>query len=247
MKRSGLASTPTDGHPERFLIRASIMKSFADVFLSPIAMIDGVRNKPDFWTPIVAMLFLHIVVGVLHVALVDHGYFVADFMTAQGGWISQDQVELTRQGLERGGRTMIVTGQASALFNYVFSILVSAGYLALVARFGGGTVSFRHWLGVVGWVSVIGALSLNARAVAIFAAPDGRLGFLEANPLCLSNIMGREFQTMAVAQFDVTNAWRWALLCLAYKRWTSVSWILSILIVLAPVSLLYAIAILIAP
>ena len=247
MKRSGWASIPTDGYPGRFLIHVLVTKRLVDVFLSPIAMIDGVRNKPDFRTPIIAMLFLHIVVGVLHVSLVDHRHYVADFMSAQGGWISQDQVELTRQGLERGGRTMIVIGQASALFNYVFSILVSAGYLALVARIGGGTVSFRHWLSVVAWVSVIGTLSLLARAVAIVAAPDGRLGFLEANPLSLANIVGREFQTMAVAQFDVTSAWRWALLCLAYKRWTSVSWILSILVVLAPVSLLYAISIMIAP
>ena len=223
------------------------MKKLVDVFLSPIAMIDGVRDKPSFWPPIVAMFFLHIVVGVLHVALVDHGYYIADFVNAQEGWMSQDQGELTRQGLERGGRTMTAISQASVLFFFVFSVLVSAGYFALVGKLSGGTVNFRHWLSVVAWVNVIGALTLLARVIAIIAAPDGRLGFLEANPLALSNIMGRDFQTLAVAQFDVTNAWQWALLCLAYKRWTSVSWILSILIVLAPVSLLYAIAIMLAP
>ena len=223
------------------------MKRFVDVFVAPIEMIDEVWDRSNFWPPIVAMLLLHVLVGVLHDSLVDHGHYFADLMSAQGGWISQDQAELTRQSLERGGHTMIVIGQASVLFSFVFSVLVSTGYFALVGKLSGGTASFRQWLSVVAWVSVIGALSLLARAVAIVAAPDGRLGFLEANPLALSNIMGRDFQTLAVAQFDVTNAWRWALLCLAYKRWTSVSWILSILIVLAPVSLLYAISIMIAP
>ena len=236
----------TEGHPERFLIRTSIMTRFVDVFLSPIEMIDGVRNKPNFWTPIVAMLFLHIVVAAFHVALIDHGYYVADFLSNQGSWVPQDQADLTRQGLERGGHTMVVIGQASILFNYVFSILVYAGYLALVTRIGCGSVSFRQWLGVVAWISVVGALSLLARAVAIITAPDGRLGFLEANPMSLSNITGREFQAMTVSQFDITNAWRWVLMCLAYKRWTSISWILSTAIVLIPILILYSVAIIVS-
>ena len=218
------------------------MKRFIDVFLSPLEMIDGVRAKPDFETPFTAMLVLYIAAGVLQVLLVDHGYYIADFMRFQRELISQDQAEITQQALESRRLTMAVINQATLLLNYVFSTLVAAGYLALVAKFGGGTVSFSHWLGVVAWISVISALSLLARAVAIIAAPDGRLGFLEANPLSLSNIVGREFQTLTVAQFDVTNAWRWALLCLAYKRWTSVSWILSIAIVLIPILFLYAIA-----
>lgn len=187
------------------------------------------------------MLLLQLVVGVLHIALVDHGYYFSDFMGAQRNWMSQDQVELNRQRLEYGSHSMIVIGQVSTLFLFVFSVLVFAGYFALVGKLCGGTVSFRHWLSVVAWINVIGVLSLLARAVAIVAAPDGRLGFSEANPLSLSNILGRDFQMMTVAQIDVTNAWRWALLCLAYKRWTSVSWILSVAIVLIPVLLLYAI------
>ena len=55
-------------------MRTLIMKRFVDVFIAPIAMIDGVRDTPHFWAPIISMLFLHIVVGALHLALVDHGY-----------------------------------------------------------------------------------------------------------------------------------------------------------------------------
>ena len=228
------------------------MNKFVQVFVSPNAMIDGVRGKLDFWTPIIAIFSLHIVVAVLHVTLVDHGYYFADMIRAQSSWMSQEQIEGTQQSLRQGDSAMgptamIVFARTSSLVAYLFSLFISAGYLALVARVFGRTIGFLHWLSVVSWVSVIGSLSLLASAVAILAAPEGRLGFLEANPISLSNFLGREFEMISVAQFDVTNAWRWALLCLAYKRWTSVSWILSILVVLAPVSLLYSIAVMISP
>lgn len=222
------------------------MKRFVYVFSAPIVLIDGIRDKPSFWPPFIAMLLLHIVVGLLHVTLVDHEYYFADLVSDLGRRASQDQFEITQQSLEWGGITMIVVGHAGVLFFYAFFILLSAGYFALVAKIGGSSVSFRHWLSVVGWVSVIGAISLLARAVAIIGAPDGRLGFPEANPLSLSNLSGREFQTLAVAQFDITNTWRWALLCLAYKRWTNASWILSIATVLIPILLLYSIPIIFA-
>ena len=217
------------------------MKTFVDVFSSPVAMIDGLRDKPTFWPPIAAMFLLHIVVGALHFLLVDHNSYYTNVLSTQGSLMSKDEVEVILQSLERSGSKIIIISQLGPLFFYTFLVLVSAGYLALVTKIVGSNVSFRHWLSLVSWTSTIGTLSLLARAVAIIAAPDGRLGFLEANPLSLSNIVGREFQTLTVAQFDVTNAWRWALLCLAYKRWTSVSWILSIAIVLIPILFLYAI------
>ena len=218
------------------------MKRFVNVFVAPVTMIDGLRDKPDFWTPIVSMLLLFIAVDALHVALVDNVFYVTDMISAQKGWMSQGQTEVLRQSLERGGPAIVVGGVAGVSFAFVLSVLLSAGYLTLMAKFSGGTVTFRHWLGVVAWINVVHALSLLARAVAIIAAPDGRLGFWEANPLSLSNILGREFETMMVAQIDFTNIWRWALLCLTYRRWVSVSWVLSVSIVLIPVLLLYVIA-----
>lgn len=226
---------------------ATIMKRFLDVFSAPIAMIDGIREKPSFWPPIIAMLLLHAVVGSLHVTLVDHEYYFADLMSDLGRRTPQNQPEITWQGLEQDSITMIVIGQASVPLFYAFFILISAGYLALVSRVGSSSVSFRHWLSVVGWVSVVGAISLLARSVAIFSAPEGRLAFSDANPMNLSNLMGREHPALTVAQFDVTNAWRWALLCLAYKRWTSVSWSLSVTIVLMPILFLYGISMVISP
>ena len=218
------------------------MERFVQVFLSPIEMIDTVRNRPDFWMPILAMLLLHTAVSVLHVALVDHGYFVADVMGAQGVWMSQDQAELARQAVDRAGPTMVLASQATVLFGYLITLPVWAGYLSLVARIAGNAPSFRHWLGIVGWVSVIGALSILARAVSIIAAPEGRLGFHEANPMSLSSILGRDFPSMTIAQFDITNVWRWGLLCLAYKRWTKASWALSTPIILLPVLIIYGTA-----
>lgn len=88
------------------------MDRFVHVFLSPIAIIDGVRNKPDFWTPILTMLLLHAAVGLLHLALVDHAYFAAEVVNAQGILMSQDQAELARQAIDLGGRTMVLTSQA---------------------------------------------------------------------------------------------------------------------------------------
>lgn len=69
---------------------ALAMKRFVDAFVSPVAMIDGVRNKPDFWTPIVAMPLLQAGVGALHVALVDHAYFAAETINAQRAWRTSD-------------------------------------------------------------------------------------------------------------------------------------------------------------
>ena len=155
--------------------------------------------------------------------------------------MSPDRLELTRQALQRGGTALIVFSQVGILFSYVISIVVSAAYFTLVGKLSGGTMSFRHWFSVVAWTSVVGVLSVLARGVAILAAPDGRLGYSQANPLSLASILGGEILTFTVPHYDITSAWRWVLLCLAYKRCTRASWISSIVVVLTPILFLYPI------
>lgn len=222
--------------------------TFVNVFSSPREAFAALAVRPVVLWPLLAILLGHGGLVYAYHLEVDFIWFLETSMQAAGQDLPPGVAE---RGAGPASAFAGITAGISTAVILLLLMLLSAGYLSFVSTFTGDGIRFQRWLSLVVWASLPTLLDVLAGGVNIALNDFTHRLPTEISALSLGNLLGldplaRGFLATLLHQTSITSLWALALMVFGYAMWTRKPLAKSFVIVVAPLMLIFGIALLIA-
>lgn len=193
------------------------------VLSEPRAAFAELRQRPDFWFPLLLFVVMTVCAVVAYFQRVDMAW-LNDHLAGSAPRLPKGSAEvpaMSREMMMWTSVTMMVIGIP------IMRMVEGACYL-LAGKVANLALGFRHWLALACWSSLPLLLPLLAAVVQLMLHPSGQVTQEQLNVLSLNEL----FFHVAPASpwFTLANAltllhpWAWGLVAVAVRTWTGRGW-----------------------
>jgi uncharacterized membrane protein YhdT len=212
---------------------------------APSTAFAELRERPRFWFPLVLV--------VLAMAGLTYWYYsVVDIEWLKATMFSTDP---TLQGMseeERSASMSILTRNTlrfSSLIGTVLFLpvvyLVAALYLLLAAKVTKLPQGFKHWFALTCWTALPILLNCIVAAILLILADNPQIAPSVLQPLSLNELVFHRPlgspEYALIESLSIPAFLSWALLIMGVHAWSQRSWMFSVILVMLPWVVIYAI------
>ncbi|WP_337243631.1 YIP1 family protein [Luteimonas sp. gir] len=215
------------------------VRVLGDVIVAPQQAWDQVSQRGRWVWPLALLAVATVVAWSAYYSRVDI-VWLQDYLLAGSGDLQGRELKLARD-LMGPGLLALVTIISSLVVSAVF-MLITAGYLSLVARMQRVERSGPSWIVFAAWLAVPEAVALLLTAVRLALGSNPQVLPEAANPVALSQLLGlagdSPWLSLAGA-VGLQTLWMIALCIIGVSRWMKISAVRAALIVTVPVLMFY--------
>jgi len=155
------------------------MSQLLNIFLEPAKVFSELREKPNFWLPLLLSMASMAAVVLFYFMTVDSNWYLDHALLASGKEMSAAEIAQAKQVMP-GTRVMGFFGAPSAALGIAIVSAITALYLMLAGKVTATAISFKQAFSLVCWANMpmlLGALMdrIGRRPLAIAGTLSGGL------------------------------------------------------------------------
>ncbi|MDE2091122.1 MAG: YIP1 family protein [Gammaproteobacteria bacterium] len=221
----------------------SALACLGNIFVEPKKALQDIRPHIAWWLyPIIITIIVIVAYNVWYFSTVDIGWLANQMIAAMGDKYSGEQLDQIRQTFSR--KYFLIFGIIGGTLGIVVISLLQALYFFMVSKIGGyEEQSYGRWFNFAAWTTFPNVLAYIAAAIAYFFA-SSQTSFYAVDITSLNTLLFHlpmSHPLMGVASsVHLTTFWVLGLMCVGFAQWTKQSLAKSVVIVLAPWVIIYA-------
>lgn len=222
----------------------NIQLAFA-MLVDPRAAFLSLRDKPNFWFPLLLIAIGTAASLVWYFNVVDFAWLTDQLQNAdpRAAEMSAEKRAESAAGMSKD--VMMWMSLTFMLIGLPMARIAESIYYSFAARLTNFTQSFRHWLALACWSSLPLALAIVLAAIFLVMHPSGQVTQEQLNVLSLNELFfdlrPDEPGYTLLSTLTVLHPWAWWLAAYGIRVWSGRSWAFSLGLSLLPWVLFYGI------
>ena len=217
------------------------MNQLIAIFLEPGRLFAELKDRPNFWVPLLLSIGLTVVMTLMYFGKVDGDWFADYQLAASGKELSASEMAQAKKMMPSAHALGYIGAVVGALSIAVLTVVVALYYL-LAARIVGASVSFRQGLSLTAWSGVPTLLGLIVAIIGIFGmgpeTPLESLMLTQVDPLLVQLPLDHRWSSLA-KQFSLLSLWSIYLAALGWRSWGRTGWAQALTVASIPYLLIY--------
>lgn len=217
------------------------MSQLLNIFLEPAKVFSELKEKPNFWLPLLLSMTAMAVLMLLYFMSVDSDWYIDHTLRAGGKEMSASEIAQAKQMMP-GARMMGYFAAPSTAVMIAIVSAISALYLMLAAKITGAAVSFKQGLSLACWSSMPTVLGAIIAIVGVLTMEPKTaiesLMLTNADPLIVQLPIDHAWSGFAKG-FNLLSFWVVFLLALGWRTWTRSSWTQAVIVAALPSIIIY--------
>lgn len=217
------------------------MSHLINIFLEPAKVFADLKDKPNFWLPLLLSMSGMAVLMLLYFMNVDSDWYVDYAVRASSQDMSASEAAQMKQMMPGAKMTGYFVAPSTALVVAIMS-LITALYLLIAGKVTGTAVSFKQGLSLTCWanmptllgvlIGIIGVLTMEPKTAL------ESLMLTNVDPLILQLPVDHAWSGFAKG-FNLLVFWTIFLLALGWRTLGRTSWTQAVVVAMLPSLLIY--------
>lgn len=223
-----------------------------DLFTAPNQAFAEIKERPRVWLPLIALIVSYAAVSFAFMTSVDlEWFFDQQLQQSNADLTDLQREEMVRVQTSLGPTTLGAIGAVTSPLAVILGLFVAALYFTGVSFVIHDGVKLRQWFAFSAWCFLPIVLGIIASLINILVSDARFMAQDQINPLAFGNLLGIDREGLTGLQrgllsVDLTTVWATVLCVLGYQAWTKRSTALAVAVVLGPVALIIATAMLLS-
>ena len=223
-----------------------------DLFTAPNQAFAEIKERPRVWLPLIALIVSYAAVSFAFMTSVDlEWFFDQQLQQSNADLTDLQREEMVRVQTSLGATTLGAIGAVTTPIAIILGLFVAALYFTGVSFVIHDGVKLRQWFAFSAWCFLPIVLGIIASLINILVSDARFMAQDQINPLAFGNLLGIDREGLTGLQrgllsVDLTTVWATVLCVLGYQAWTKRSTALAVAVVLGPVALIIATAMLLS-
>ncbi|GAB1594996.1 YIP1 family protein [Lysobacter claricitrinus] len=218
------------------------MAKLVDIFLQPSKVFAAERERPTFLVPWLVLAALTVVFTLAYFSRVDASWYLDHMFDAKRATMTAKEIAQAKSMMP-GAQKMGIFGAITGPIAVALIFAVIGLYYWLASKVTGAALGYKHGVSLVAWSAMPGALGTLVGLVgAMTMSPQTAIESLmltHVDPLMVDST-GSHWHRLAQG-FDLLSLWCMFLAALGWRTFTGASWAKSLLVVVLPYLVVYAV------
>jgi len=220
-----------------------------DLVAAPNQAFAAIKERPSVWLPLLVLVVSYATVSFVYMTSVDLAWFF-DQQLQQSQDLTEDQrAQAVRATTSISPLAYGAIGAVTGPIGLLIVLFIGALYYTAVSFFSHDGIRLKQWFAFNCWCCLPIVLGILATLVNIVVGDARFMAQDEINPLSFGNLLAMDTADMDPVQrgllsVDVTTIWAIVLSVLGYQLWTKRSTVATVAVVLGPLVLIVAVAVL---
>lgn len=218
------------------------MAKLVDIFLQPSKVFAEERERPTFLVPWLLLAIAAAALALLYFNRVDGSWYLDHMLDAKRATMTAKEMA-TAKSMMPSTHTMAIIGAVTAPITVALIFALMGLYYWLAGKVTNAGIGYKHGVSLVAWSAMPGLLGTIVGLVGVMTmSPQTSLESLmltHVDPL-LVDTTGSRFHRLAQS-LDLLSLWSIFLAALGWRTFTRASWAKSLVVVVLPYLVAYAV------
>ena len=229
----------------------SSLSILTNIIAAPMQAFAAIKERPTVWLPLTILVVLSAAVSIAYTLSVDMAWMLEQTLSQAQNLSAADRERAIQAALKLPPAFYAGIGAVGSVFGLPALVALTALYYTGVSVATRDGVKFDRWIALVAWCAIPTVFGLAASLVHVLSGDSRFMRPEDLNPFSFASMLGLDLTNAKTLQRallarDVTSIWSIVLSIVGYQTFSKRSLAFSAAVVLAPLALIIAIAMILA-